>query len=233
MARIGDRVGKQARALVAEDAGRLPGDCADCVFWELGARCPAPRTAAIPGWFRVAPPRDARAHKRAWIEERERSTGAPGRLIEVEGEIAGYALFAPAPTFTRPGATVPRASADAVLLATAWVRSTEREAGIGRRLIRSAVKDAIRLHLPAVEAYGDRRFLERSCLLPASWLLHAGFAVHREHPRTPLFRLDVRRAVRWPGSLEHAWEEVLGRLPAPAPSREPVQPVIRREPGPG
>jgi hypothetical protein len=75
------------------------------------------------------------------------------------------------------------------------------------------LKEAIRLDAPAVEAYGDRRWRERSCVLPATWLLHEGFEVHREHPRTPLFRVDTKRTVRWAESVEHAWEEILGRLP--------------------
>jgi len=229
MTHTGDTLRRSLRALDADAVDRLPGNCADCVFWELGARCPAPRTASIPGWVRIPPPHQARAHKRDWVAQQHHETGAPGTVIEVDDEVVGYALYAPASTFARPGTTVPRASPDALLLATVWVASTERELGIGRRLIRSALEDAIRLDLQAVEAYGDRRFLERSCLLPASWLLHAGFVVSREHPRTPLFRLDVRRAVRWLGSLEHAWEQVLGHLPRPAPAREPASPVVRSD----
>jgi hypothetical protein len=71
-----------------------------------------------------------------------------------------------------------------------------------------------------VEAYGDRRWLERGCVLPATWLLHEGFEVHREHPRSPLLRVDTKRTVRWAETFEHAWEEVLGRLPRRA--RVPV-----------
>jgi GNAT superfamily N-acetyltransferase len=228
MARISDRVGHHVRALSREDIARLPGSCGGCLFWELGTACPSPRTTSIPGWSRIAMPRRPAEHKAAWIADQETATGPPGRVIEVDGEVVAYALFAPSSAFARPGPTVPRASRDALLLATLWVRPTEREAGIGRRLVRSAIKDAIRLHLPAVEAYGDRRFLDRACLLPAQWLLHAGFRVQSEHPRTPLFRLEVRRALRWSDPLEHAWEEVLGRLPQRLPAREPAQPSVRQ-----
>lgn len=228
MLRSGDRVGARARPLTRDTVGGLPDGCASCLFWELGTRCPSPRTAAIPGWTRTPSPRDPGERKRAWVSDREQTHGPPGRVVEVDGEVVAYALFAPSATFARPGATVPRSSRDALLLATVWVRATEREAGIGLRLVRSAIKEAIHLGLPAVEAYGDRRFLERSCLLPASWLLHTGFRVQSEHVRTPLFRLEVRRAVRWSDPFEHAWEEVLGRLPRRVPSREPVQPSIGR-----
>jgi hypothetical protein len=54
-----------------------------------------------------------------------------------------------------------------------------------------------------------------------TWLLHEGFEVHREHPRTPLLRLDVKRTVRWAESLEHALEEVLGALPRRLPHPVP------------
>lgn len=228
MARIGDRVGRQAQPLTHDEVARLPGACASCLFWEHGVRCPSPRTAAIPGWERIASPPDAAERKRAWVAERERDRGPPGRVVEVDGEVVAYALFGPSTAFARPGPSVPRPSRDALLFATAWVRPTEREAGIGKRLVRSAIKDAIRLGLPAVEAYGDRRFLDRSCVLPASWLLHAGFRVHLEHPRTPSFRLEVRRALRWGNELEHAWEEVLGRLPKRVPVGEPAQPCVQR-----
>ena len=228
MPRIGSKAGQRAQPLTRENVDRLPGACGGCLFWEFGARCPSPRTTAITGWTRVPVPLEPAAHKEAWVAAREQELGPPGRIVEIDGEVVAFALFAPATAFPRPGATVPRASRDALLLATTWVRPTEREAGIGKRLVRSAIKDAIRLNLPAVEAYGDRRFYDRACLLPAQWLLHAGFRVQAEHPRTPLFRLEVRRALRWGDGLEQAWEEVLGRLPQRAPAREPVQPSVGR-----
>ncbi len=228
MLRSNDRVGRRATPLTSESVDRLPSGCSSCLFWELGARCPSPRTTSIPGWTRFPNPPDPLAKKRSWVAVREQDHGPPGRVVEIDGEVVGYALFAPSTAFARPGVSVPRASRDALLLATVWVRPTEREAGIGQNLVRSAIKEAMRLGLPAVEAYGDRRFLERACVLPASWLLHAGFRVQGEHVRTPLFRLDVRRAVRWSDPLEHAWEEVLGRLPRRVPSGEPVQPSIGR-----
>jgi GNAT superfamily N-acetyltransferase len=228
MPRIGDRVGRRERPLTGEDVQRLPEGCSTCLFWELGTACPAPRTTALPGWRRIATPSRPDIRKQAWVSARVQEDGPPGRIVEIDDEVVAYVLFGPSASFAVPGATVPRPSREALLLATLWVRPTEREAGIGRLLVRSAIKEAVRLGRPAVEAYGDRRFFERGCVLPAFWLLHEGFRVHAEHPRTPLFRLDVRRTARWTDSLENAWEEVLGRLPHPSPARDPVQGSVGR-----
>jgi hypothetical protein len=88
-------------------------------------------------------------------------------------------------------------------------------------LVQSAVKEALALDLPAVEAYGDRRWRESDCVLPVTWLLHEGFEVSAEHPRHPLLRLDAGRTVRWTEAIEQAVEEVLDRLPRRAPSPVP------------
>jgi GNAT superfamily N-acetyltransferase len=142
----------------------------------------------------------------------------------VDDEVAGYALFAPAGGFAPRSSLLPRVSPDALLLATLWVAVVHRGHGLGRLLVQAALKEAIRLDLTAVEVYGDRRWRERACVLPVTWLLHEGFEVHQEHPRTPLLRLETRRTARWAGSLEHAWEEVLGRIPrrVAAPGGESV-----------
>jgi GNAT superfamily N-acetyltransferase len=222
---------RHLRPLASDDLGVLPAGCRACLFWELGT--PAPDDRAV-GVLVGAPREDLPAHpaerKRAWVASRVEDGASPGRIAVVDGQVAGYALFGPSRAFARRRAPVPVASPDAVLLATVWVDPTHRDGGIGRLFVQAAIKEALRLDLAAVEAYGDRRFHERSCVLPAMWLLHEGFEVHREHPRTPLFRLDVRRTVRWAGSLESALEGVLGHLPrrspVPVPERfEPTGPV--------
>lgn len=209
---------------------RLPGGCSGCLFWEFGGPCPQPRSPTVLGG--LAPEvgarerrRDPIERKRDWVEACTADGVVPGALVEVAGgdgrhRIAGSALFAPSDRYAPRAGTAPRAGRDALLLATAFVTETQREAGIGRLLVQAALREAIRLDRPAVEAYGDRRFRERACVLPATWLLHEGFTVHREHPRTPLLRLETRRTVRWAESLEHAWVEVMARLPVPAPVPE-------------
>lgn len=127
----------------------------------------------------------------------------------------GFALFAPARAFAPRGALFPTPSPDALLLATVYVEPGEREVGVGRALLRAAIKAAAQTRLEAVEAYGDRRHRERACTLPVGWLLHVGFVVHREHVRLPLLRLEVRRTLRWeqPRAVPAA-SPVLARRPA-------------------
>ncbi len=214
---------RRVRELTGENVERLPGPCSTCLFWELGADCPQPRTRAVPAARPLVDrhPSDPAVRKQAWVSARVQEGFPPGRLVLLGDEVVAFAAFAPMSVYAPRGLMVPATSDDAVLLATAWVAPMHRGAGVGRLLVRAALREAIRIDARAVEVYGDRRFHDRSCTLPASWLVHQGFEVHAEHPRTPLFRLDVRRTVRWAGSLEHAWEEVLGRLPHPAPALSP------------
>jgi GNAT superfamily N-acetyltransferase len=217
-------VARRASVLTGDEVERLPGPCATCLFWELGTPCPDPRAGTVLAGGRGAlQPSEPSTRKQAWVSARVQEGTPPGRVVVVDGEVVAYASFAPSGTYAPRRPTVPPASPDALLLATVWVRPVHREVGIGRLLVQAAIKEAIRLGAPALEAYGDRRWQERACVLPATWLLHEGFEVHREHLRSPLFRIDTKRTLRWTDSLEHAWEEVLGHLPrrVPAPERVP------------
>jgi GNAT superfamily N-acetyltransferase len=211
-------VSRRKVPLTGAEVDLLPAACRSCLFWEDGSSGPL-----LPPALRAqhAAPVD---RKRAWISARVEEGTPPGAVLVVDDEVAGYALFAPAGGFAPRSSLLPRVSPDALLLATLWVAAAHRGVGLGRLLVQAALREALRLDLTAVEAYGDRRFHERACVLPVTWLLHEGFEVHREHPRTPLLRLETRRLARWAGSLEHAWEEVLGRIPrrAPVPAGEPV-----------
>jgi GNAT superfamily N-acetyltransferase len=221
-------VARRLQPLTGDTVDDLPGPCSSCLFWELGAARPAQRTATavavgLGGGVGEAPaPSEPRVRKQAWVSSQVQDGHPPGRLVRVGDEVVAYALFAPAPTFAPRRPPVPPADPEALLLATAYVQPQWRRRGLGRLLLQAAIKDALRLEAPAVEAYGDRRWRDRACLLPTMWLLHEGFEVHREHPRTPLLRLDVRRTLRWAESFEHALEEILGALPrrAPAPVTE-------------
>jgi GNAT superfamily N-acetyltransferase len=216
-------VARRAIPFTGDDVERLPSPCRSCLFWELGAACPDPRTKGVlTGVAARSPaPSDPLVRKQAWVSARVQEGTPPGRIVVVDGEVIAYALFAPASTFARRSPLVPTTDDDTLQLATAWVHPVHRGVGIGRLLVQAALKEAIRLELRAVEAYADRRWREGACVLPATWLLHEGFEVHREHPRTPLLRTDIRRTVRWAESLEHAWEEVLGRLPYRVPAPVP------------
>jgi GNAT superfamily N-acetyltransferase len=212
--------------LISTDVDRLPDPCRGCLFWELGTPCPQPRTAPVLSGLTVEDrPREPVARKRAWVSARVEDSGPPGAVVEVDGQVAGFALFAPAGSFAARGSLVPSVDRDALLLATVWVRPVHREHGLGRLLIQAAIREAIRRDRSGVQLYADRRWRERACLLPVTWALHEGFEVRREHPRTPLLEIDARRTARWAASLEHAWDEVLAHVPR----RRPV-PVPRVAP---
>jgi GNAT superfamily N-acetyltransferase len=210
--------------LTGEAVERLPAPCRSCLFWERGA--PAPLA-------------DGKGHteatdlkrKQAWVSAQVQQGRPPGRLVLVEGRPAGFATFAPARELVAPGALAPRPSGDALQLATVWVAPDLRGHGLGRLLLQSAIREAIRLDLGAVEVYGDRRWRERGCVLPVTWLLREGFEVHREAPRLPLLRLEVRRTARWAESLEAALEGLRLHLPRPAPARVPERVSRTAHPG--
>ena len=205
----------------------LPPRCQRCLFWEIGAPRPADAVGEAPVDELAA---DPAMQKHAWWSAVGADGDAPGRVLRVDGTSVAYCAFAPARTYARRRLPVPPASDDALLLATAWVDPEARGAGVGRMLVQSAVKEAHRRGLRGVEAYGDRRHRDAACVLPCTWLVHEGFAVHREHPRYPLLRIDVKTTLRWAESLEEAVEAVLGRLARRAPSE--VGEVARYDPRP-
>ncbi len=207
---------RRARLLSGEDAERLPMPCQQCVYWELAGPCPQSRSGA-----RREDP-EAAVRKQAWVTAHVQAGSPPGRVLLLDDAVVGYALYAPADRFPPRGPLLPAVDRGALLLATIWVEPVHRGVGIGGVLLHAALRDAIHADLSTVQAYGDRRWLPNSCFLPVTWLLHEGFEVHREHPRTPLLQVDTRRTVRWAESLEHAVEEVLGRLPARAPAPVPA-----------
>lgn len=215
---------RRARPLTGELLEDFPSPCRSCLFWERGE---PPPFALVP-----ADDQAALVRKQAWVSTRLQEGHAPGRAVQVEGMLAGWVLFAPRDAFAAPPPPAPRLSQDALQLATIHVHPQMRGHGLGRLLLHAALREAVRLERGAVEAYGDRRWRERGCLLPATWLLREGFEVHREAPRLPLLRLEVRRTLRWAPSLEAALEEVLRRLPRPVPAPEQLARAAPRE-GPG
>ncbi|MDQ3932041.1 MAG: GNAT family N-acetyltransferase [Actinomycetota bacterium] len=192
----------------------LPDRCRHCRFWELGAPRPIDVEDELDD--------DALVEKCAWWRSVELDFGTSGRAVRVDAEVAAWCLFGPPEVFARRWAPTPRPSADALFLATVWVERPFRGAGLGPLLLRTVVKEALRRDRRAIEAYGDRRHREAGCLLPATWLLHEGFAVHREHPRYPLLRLDVHSTARWAEPIEQLVEQAFARLgrqvqPEPSP----------------
>ena len=214
-------MGARTAPLVGDVLDELPRRCRSCVFWELGEDRPDDAPDAE-GPMGGRGSRD-RVRKQAWVTAQSLETGAPGVLLRDGDRMLGYALFAPSRVLPARGGTVPTTSGDALVLATGWVDPEVRGRGHGRLLVQAALREALRLDLRAVEAYGDRRAREWDCVVPAAWLLHEGFEVTVEHPRYPLLRIDTGRLARWAESLEHAVDELLGRSrPQPVP-----QPTVR------
>lgn len=206
--------GRRVGILDAAAVDELPGRCASCLFWELGAPRPVDDEER----------ELRREQKREWVADELRGDGPPGRVIRIDDEVAAYVLFARSSAFANRRFDLPTTSDDALTLATLWVEPHWRQHGMGRLLVQAALREAHRREVKAVEAWGDRRFSEGGCVLPAAWLLHEGFVVHREHPRHPLMRIDVRRTASWAESLEHALAEVLEKVrrPSLAPNGAPV-----------
>ncbi len=214
---------RRMERLTLDNLGDLPVGCASCVFWELDA---VRRQRAVEAG-------EAGCEKEAWVSRALLEWGSCGRVAYVDGDPAGYVLFAPATYF--PGAdafaTAP-VSEDAVLLATAMVFPEYAGAGLGRVLMQTVVKDLVkRGGIRALEAIGDTQAPGRkdwarrvdgaygSCVLPADYLLRVGFKTHRTHPRYPRMRLELKTALTWRDEVEGALERLLGAV---RPARHPV-----------
>ncbi len=215
-----------ARRLVnitLDNLNELPARCRRCVFWELDpvARERAERAG------------DTAFEKEAWVSAVLLDWGSCGKIITVDGASAGYALYAPAAHVPRSVAfpTSP-VSGDAVLLMTAHIVPEFAGQGLGRVLIQGVVKDLLkRGGFRAVEAFGDARWSQPACVLPADALLAVGFKTVRAHPRYPRLRLDLRSTLTWREDVEVALERLLGAV---RPETVP-RPVSLRlgQPGPG
>jgi GNAT superfamily N-acetyltransferase len=214
--------------LTLDNLSDLPDGCQSCVFWELDA---VRRQRAVDAG-------ESGGEKEAWVSRVLLEWGSCGRVAYVDGEPAGYVLYAPS-TFL-PGAdafpTAP-ASEDAVLLATAMVYPEFAGGGLGRVLMQTVVKDLVkRGGIRALEAFGDTRAARQGedpgyggCVLPADYLLRVGFKTHRPHPRYPRMRLELKSAVTWRDEVESALEKLLGVVrPARHPVADPGHRVARR-----
>lgn len=210
-------MGRRVEPLTPEALEAFPDACRVCLFWELGR--PRPDLWSARDDDELAG--DPQTQKQAWHTAQGLETGRAGRVVRDDGgRPAAFALFAPPGSFAPRRPPVPPLSDDAMQLATLWVAPEHRESGTGRLLLHAAVKEAISRDLAAVEVYGDRRFREGDCVLPATWLLREGFEVHREHPRYPVLRLETRRTVRWAEAFGDAVEGILERV-RPDPERAP------------
>jgi GNAT superfamily N-acetyltransferase len=203
-------LGRKLVPLGTETLDLLPAPCRRCVFWELGARA-KPRGSE-----------EAGAQKEAWVSSVALEWGPAGHVVTVDGEVAGYSLYAPTHLLEQVGFQAARpVSRDAVLLATLAVLPGFEGQGIGRVLLQTMARDLTKRKVRAVEAFADRVPAGRDCRIPAGFLEASGFQVVRDHPRYPLMRMDLRTALTWKDAREAALEVL--RVPAPAqPALRPV-----------
>lgn len=202
-------MGRKLVPLGAETLDLVPEPCRRCVFWELGAKA-RPRGSE-----------DAGLQKEAWLSSLVLEWGPAGHVLSVDGEVAGYSLYAPTRFLDQVGFQAARpVSRDAVLLATLVVLPGFEGQGIGRVLLQTMARDLTKRRVRAVEAFADRAPAGRDCRVPAGFLEASGFQVVRDHPRYPLLRMDLRTALTWKDAREAALEVL----------RAPAQPALRPVP---
>ncbi|MGH3507909.1 MAG: GNAT family N-acetyltransferase [Nocardioidaceae bacterium] len=201
-------------SLTLDNVDLLPDPCRSCVFWEQGE-------ARVP---------DA-ACKEDWLARVLLEWGSCGRIVLVDGEVAGFALYAPGQYVVGAlGVRAGEVSVDAVQLITARIAPEHAASGLGRVLVQAVVKDAIgRREVKAIEAYADLRHTGDECVLPAQFLTAVGFKTVQQHPRYPRLRLELRSVATWRGELEAALERWLGAI-RPEKGTGPVGVSPRSEP---
>lgn len=204
-------VGRKAVPLNVDALDLLPEPCRRCVFWELGIKA------------RPLGSDEAGLQKEAWLSSIVLEWGPAGHVLLVDGEPAGYSLYAPARFLEQASTQAARpVSRDAVLLATLTVVPKFEGQGIGRVLLQTMARDLIKRKVRAIEVFADRVWTGRNCHVPVQFLEACGFQVVREHPRYPLLRMDLRTVLRWKDAREAALEAL--RVPAHG------QPVLRPVP---
>ncbi len=199
-------------AMTLDNLGDLPKRCRSCVFWEL-----APQLGEQAAQFG-----SPELEKEAWVSDTLLEWGSCGKLVYVDGVPAGFVLFAP-PAYVPRAVAFPTSpvSPDAVLLMTAHVLPEFSGGGLGRVLVQNVAKDLTRRGVRAIEAFGDLRWSEPSCVLPAEHLLAVGFKTVRPHHRWPRLRLELKSTVSWREDMEVALERLLGSM-SPEGALRPV-----------
>jgi GNAT superfamily N-acetyltransferase len=190
-------------SLTLDNLDDLPRRCRRCVFWELD---PVTRTRAEESG-------DPELEKEAWVSATLLEWGSCGKIVYVDGVPAGFVLYAP-PMYIPRSVAFPTSpvSPDAVLLMTAHVIPEFAGGGLGRMLVQGIAKDLTRRGVRAIEAFGDLKWNEPACVVPADHLLAVGFKTVRPHPRFPRLRLELKTAVSWREDVETALERLLGSM---------------------
>lgn len=201
-------MGRRLVPLTLDNLPDLPKRCRSCVFWELD---PVSGEAAM----QAGKPE---LEKEAWISAVLLEWGSCGRVVYVDDIPAGFVLYAP-PAYVPRSMAFPTSpvAADAVQLMTARIMPGYQGQGIGRVLVQNVAKDLVRRGVKAIEAFGDAKWEEPGCILPADHLLAVGFKTVRPHPRFPRLRLELRSTISWKEDVEMAIDRLLGAV-----QKEPV-----------
>lgn len=201
---------RRLASITLDNLDDIPLRCRRCVFWELD---PVSQARAL----EVG---DPALEKEAWISSVLLEWGSCGKIAYVDGVPAGYLLYAP-PSYTPRAAAFPTSpvSADAVLLMTAHITAEFASGGLGRMLVQGLAKDLTRRGIKAIEAFGDTKWNQPACVVPADFLLAVGFKTVRPHARYPRLRLELKTAMSWREDVEVALERLLGSMQPERPLR--------------
>ncbi|MEU7733912.1 GNAT family N-acetyltransferase [Streptomyces griseus] len=201
-------MGRRLVPLTLDNLPDLPERCRSCVFWELD---PVSGEAAV----KAGKPK---LEKEAWISAVLLEWGSCGRVVYVDDVPAGFVLYAP-PAYVPRSTAFPTSpvSPDAVQLITGLIVPAYQGQGLGRVLVQTVAKDVLRRGFKAIEAFGDTRSEQATCVLPAEHLLAVGFKTVRPHPVHPRLRLELRTTLSWKEDVEMALDRLLGAV-----QKEPV-----------
>ncbi|MGW0789917.1 GNAT family N-acetyltransferase [Streptomyces sp. NPDC002911] len=196
-------MGRRLVPLTLDNLPDLPRRCRSCVFWELD---PVSGEAAV----KAGRPE---LEKEAWISAVLLEWGSCGRVVYVDDVAAGFVLYAP-PAYVPRAMAFPTSpvSPDAVQLMTALIVPGFQGQGLGRVMVQTVAKDLLRRGFKAIEAFGDARWKEPACVLPADHLLAVGFKTVRPHPVYPRLRLELRTTLSWKEDVELALDRLLGAV---------------------
>ena len=187
------------RDLTHTNVDDLPKPCRSCTFWEFRPSDREFTMASVEQDF----------EKEAWCSEVSLVHGSAGKVAYLDGRPVGYALCGVQDVFRGAEMFPLRISRDALFLATLRVTEEARGHGIGKALVHAVLKEAKARGKRAIEAYGDRDWQHEVCIIPSAFLEALGFKVKREHPRFPLYRLDLNSIAKLSRNVEAAVEAFL------------------------
>jgi len=198
--------------LTLDNLAVLPQRCRRCVFWELDSVSRE----------RAEDTGDPALEKEAWVSATLLDWGSCGKVVYVDDVPAGYVTYAP-PLHVPRSVAFPTSpvSPDAVLLVTAMILPEFAGGGLGRMLVQGVAKDLTRRGVKAIEAFGDAKWTNPACVVPADYLLSVGFKTVRPHHRYPRLRLDLKNTVSWREDVEVVIERLLGSM-TPETALRPV-----------